>query len=80
MRAVFITLKEDIRAACSSKRGAAKRISDLEPRAVYTHCYGHALYLAAADTLKQSKLMKDTLDTTREITKLIHEEMESSRS
>ena len=59
------------RVMSSSKRGAANRISYLEPRAVYTHCYGHALYSAAADTLKQSKLMKDTLDTTREITKLI---------
>lgn len=58
-------------AMSSSKRGVAKRISDLEPRAVYTHCYGHALNLAAGDTLKQSNLIKDALDTTREITKLI---------
>ena len=55
----------------SSKCGVAKRICDLEPRAVYTHCYGHALNLAAGDTLKQSKLMKDALETTWEITKLI---------
>ena len=54
-----------------SKSGVAKRISDLEPRAVYTHCYGHSLNLAASDTLKESKLMKDALDTTYEITKLI---------
>ena len=58
-------------AMSSSKRGVAKKISDHEPRAVYTHCYGHALNLAAGDTLKQSKLMKDALETTREITKLI---------
>ncbi|XP_062504525.1 uncharacterized protein LOC134181294 [Corticium candelabrum] len=37
----------------------------------FTHCYGHALNLAANDTLKQSKLMKDVLDTSREITNLI---------
>ena len=49
----------------------AKRICDHEPRAVCTHCYGHALNLAAGDTLKQSKLMKEALETTREITKLI---------
>ena len=55
----------------SSKCGVAKRISDLEPRAVYTHCYIHALNLAAGDTLKKSKLMKDALETTLEITKLI---------
>ena len=58
-------------AISSSKRGVAKRICDLEPQAVYTHCYGHALNLAAGDTLKQSKLMKEALETTREITKLI---------
>ena len=58
-------------AMSSSKCGVAKRICDLEPRAVYTHCYGHALNLAAGDTLKQSKLMKEALETTWEITKLI---------
>ena len=62
---------DGVSAMSSSKHGIAKRISDLEPRAVYTHCYGHALNMAAVDTLKQSKLMKDALDTTREITKLI---------
>ena len=46
-------------------------INDIESRAVFTHCYGHALNLAANDTLKQSKLMKDVLDTSWEITKLI---------
>ena len=58
-------------AMSSSKCGVAKTICDLEPRAVYTHCYGHALNLAAGDTLKQFKLMKEALETTREITKLI---------
>ena len=38
---------------------------------LFTHCYGHTLNLAASDTLKQCKLMKDALDTTHEITKLI---------
>ena len=46
-----------------SKAGVPKQISDLEPRAVYTHCYDHSLNLAASDTLKESKL-KDALDTT----------------
>ena len=53
------------------KGGVAKQISDLQPRAVYTHCYGHSLNLAASDTLQESKLMKDALHTTYEITKLI---------
>lgn len=58
-------------AMSGTRNGVAKRIADLESRAVYTHCYGHALNLAASDTLKQCKLMKDALDTSYEITKLI---------
>lgn len=58
-------------AMCCSKSVVAKCISDLESRAVFTHCYGHTLNLAASDTLKQCKLTKDALDMTHEITKLI---------
>jgi hypothetical protein len=50
--------------ASAMRMWVAKRICDLEPRAVYTHCYGHALNLAAGDTLKQSK---DALETTQRI-------------
>ena len=32
-----------------AKSGVAKRLSDEEPRAVFTHCYGHALNLACSD-------------------------------
>ena len=54
-----------------SRSGVAKRISELEPRALFTHCYGHALNLAACDTIKSMKVMRDALETTHEITKLI---------
>ena len=54
-----------------AKSGVAKQIRDNEPRAVFTHCYGVSLNLAASDMLKQSKLMQDALDTAHEITKLI---------
>ena len=54
-----------------SKSGVAKRISEVERKAVFTHCYSHALNLAAGDALKQDKVMRDALDTNREITKLI---------
>ena len=53
------------------EQDVAKSIMDEEPRAVYTHCYGHSLNLAASDAIRNSKLMKDALDTTHEITKLI---------
>ena len=58
-------------AMSGSKSGVAKQISTTEPRAIYTHCYGHALNLAASDSIKKSKVMKDALDTTHEICKLI---------
>lgn len=54
-----------------TRTGVAKRISDEEPRAVFTHCYGHSLNLAASDTVKKSKLLKQALETAQEITKLI---------
>ena len=54
-----------------AKTGVAVQISELEPRAVFTHCYGHALNLAVSDTIKQSTLMRDCLDTCYEVVKLI---------
>ena len=38
---------------------------------MFTHCYGHSLNLACSDTVKKSKLLKQALETTQEITKLI---------
>ena len=54
-----------------ARNGVAKRLADEESRAVYTHCYGHTLNLAASDTLRQLKLLKDALDTTSEVSRLI---------
>ena len=54
-----------------TKSGVAARLLEEEPRAVYTHCYGHALSLACSDSIKQCKIMKDALDVTHEISKLV---------
>ena len=54
-----------------TKSGVATQIAAEESRAVYIHCYGHALNLAVGDTVQQSKLMRDTLDTTGEMSKLL---------
>ena len=54
-----------------SKHGVAAQLHAEEPRALLTHCYGHALNLAVADTMKQSKVCHDALDTSYEISKLI---------
>ena len=51
--------------------GLAKMITDDEPRALYIHCYGHALNLACSDAVKNSKIIKNSLDTAYEIIKLV---------
>ena len=54
-----------------SRNGVATQIAKEEKRALYTHCFGHALNLAVADTLKHSKVCRDAMETAFEITKLI---------
>lgn len=53
------------------KGGVSKQIMDKEKRALFSHCYGHSLNLAASDAIKNCKVMADALDTTFEISKLI---------
>ena len=54
-----------------SRNGVAARLRAEEMRAVYTHCYGHALNLAVGATLKQSKICCDAMEVAFEVTKLI---------
>jgi len=52
-------------------RGVAAQIISEEPRALFTHCYGHALNWAASDSVMKCKIVKDAMDATFEIRKLI---------
>ena len=54
-----------------SRGGVAIQLQREEPRAVYTHCYGHALNLACSDAVKNGKIMRDALDTSYELIKLV---------
>lgn len=54
-----------------SKNGVATQLAREESRALYLHCFGHALTLAVGDTLKQPKLCQDALEVAVEVTKLI---------
>ena len=54
-----------------AKKGVAKTIADKESRAIFIHCYGHALNLGVGDTIKQCHLMKSALEVIAEISKLI---------
>ncbi len=53
------------------RNGVATRVLSVEPKSLYTHCYGHSLSLSMCDTMKNSKIARDALDTTFEISKLI---------
>ena len=55
---------------CGARRGVASQISSDEPRSIFVHCYEHALNLAAG-SVKNNIILRDTLDTTFEISKLI---------
>ena len=44
------------------RSGVATKLSAIELRALYTHCYGHALNLATQGTLKGIKILGDTLE------------------
>ena len=54
-----------------SRNGVATQIAREENRALYVHCFGHALNLAVADTVKQSKVCRDALEIALEVTKLV---------
>ena len=54
-----------------SRTGTATQLRQVEERAIFTHCYGHALNLAVADVVKESRMVRDVLDTVGEITKLL---------
>ena len=54
-----------------AKAGVAAKITQQQPRAVFTHCYGHALNLGVSDMIKRSAVLKDCLDTCYELVKLI---------
>ena len=54
-----------------SKNGVKSQILKQEPRALFMHCYGHALSLSVADTIKLIPLLASTMDTAHEISKML---------
>ena len=54
-----------------SKSGVAQQILALQPKALATHCHGHSLSLSVKDTVRNCKLLSDTMDTAKEIVPLI---------
>lgn len=54
-----------------ARKGLAAMFTQKESRALYTHCYGHALNLAIADTVKHFSACRNALDTAFQMTRLI---------
>ena len=54
-----------------SKNGVVAKLLSKERRAVYTHCYEHALNLAVGTIVKQSKVCCEALELGFEVSKLI---------
>ena len=51
--------------------GVATRIQNIQPKAHITHCHCHSLSLSLKNTTKESKILSDTMDVSREIVQLI---------
>ena len=47
------------------------QIKTINGKCLYTHCYGHASNLAAANAIKSVQRISNSLDTEREIGKLV---------
>ena len=54
-----------------SRSGVKAQLLAKEPRALYMHCYGHALSLSICDAIKMIPLLRSTMDTVHEISKLL---------
>ena len=54
-----------------SRNGVKSQLLKEEPRALFMHCYGHALSLSIADSVKLIPLLASTMDTTHEISKML---------
>ena len=53
------------------KTGVVTQIKTIDRKFLYTHCCGHASNLAVADAIKSVQCISNSLDTVREIGKLV---------
>ena len=56
---------------CGIKNGVSNKILSENPKAFFTNCFGHTLNLAVGDMVKNVWFLKDSMDTTYEISNLI---------
>ena len=49
----------------------AVQIKSKEERALHIHCYAHSINLVVGDTIKVCPVLKDTINNTYKLTKLV---------
>lgn len=52
-------------------RGVAAKIAEVEPRAIYIHCYAHCLNLAIQDSIKSVQILRNTMDVVHEVATVV---------
>jgi len=70
LRKVFKDIHDGCNTMAGARAGVATKVQEIEPRAVFAHCYD-SLNLGVSDAVKKSPAMKDCLDTCIELVKLI---------
>ena len=50
-------------AMAGAKTGVATQIKSINPKCLFTHCYWHALNLAAGDVFKNVPQLREALET-----------------
>ena len=53
------------------KSRVAVQVKSKEERALHIHCYAHSINLVVGDTIKVHPVLKDTINNTYKLTKLI---------
>ena len=53
------------------KNGVSNKILSENPKAFCARCFGHAVNLAVGDMVKNARFLKDSMDTTYDISNLI---------
>ena len=61
---------DGVKNMCGIKNGVSNKILSDNPKAFFTHCFGHALNLAVGDMVKNVRFLKDSIDRPYEISNL----------
>ena len=53
------------------KSGVGKKICEIQPKELLTHCHSHSFSLSVKDTKSDTKVLSDAMDISREIITLV---------